>query len=224
MRDALPGTAAKVPPSTVLLADDHVLVRYGLKVLVSSILGKVRFVEAADGDALVDALRANPAASLAVVDLKIPAMRGGHRLLELSLRHPQIPLVVVSAPTTVHFARWLMNIHSVFALVPKSATTDSVRAAITSAIAGMKVPLPPPGHSGLTRRAMPLTPRQRQICVLLRQAMSNKRIAATLGIGEGTVKNHITDIFRVLNATNRTQAAQLWAADQELVAKGDKCA
>ena len=222
MRDALPGTAAKVPPSTVLLADDHVLVRYGLKVLVSSILGKVRFVEAADGDALVDALRANPAASLAVVDLKIPAMRGGHRLLELSLRHPQIPLVVVSAPTTVHFARWLMNIHSVFALVPKSATTDSVRAAITSAIAGMKVP--PPGHSGPARRATPLTPRQRQICALLRQGMCNKLIAAALGIGEGTVKNHITDIFRVLNATNRTQAAQLWAADQDLVAKDDKCA
>lgn len=205
-------------PTTVLLADDHVLVRYGLKVLVSSILGEVRFVEAADGDALVDAMRANPAARLAVVDLKIPAMRGGHRLPELSLRHPCIPLVVVSAPTTVHFARWLMTIHSVFAFVPKSATTDNVRAAITSAIAGTKVPLPPPEHCGLKRRAMPLTPRQRQICVLLRQGMSNKRIAAALGIGEGTVKNHITDIFRVLNATNRTQAAQLWAADQGAVA------
>ncbi len=211
-----------VPPTTVLLADDHVLVRYGLRVLVSSILGEVRFVEAADGDALVDAMRANPAASLAVVDLKIPAMRGGRRLLELSLRHPHVPLVVVSAPTTVEFTRWLMSIPSVFALVPKSATTDSVRAAITSAIAGMKVP--PPGHSGPARRATPLTPRQRQICALLRQGMCNKLIAAALGIGEGTVKNHITDIFRVLNATNRTQAAQLWAADQDLVAKDDKCA
>jgi DNA-binding NarL/FixJ family response regulator len=214
MTDALPGTAANVPLTTVLLANDHVLVRYGLKVLVSSILGEVRFVEAADGDAFLDAMRANPGARLAVVDPKIPAMRGGHRLLELSLRHPRIPLVVVSAPTPVHFARWLMKIHSVFAFVPKSATTDEVRAAITSAIAGMKVPLPPPEHSSLTLRAMTLTPRQQQICGLLRQGMSNKRIAAALGIGEGTVKNHITDIFRVLNATDRMQAAQLWAADQ----------
>lgn len=44
---------------------------------------------------------------------------------------------------------------------------------------------------------------------MLRQGMSNKTIAGALGISEGTVKNHVTDIMRVLNASNRTQAAQL---------------
>jgi DNA-binding CsgD family transcriptional regulator len=53
-----------------------------------------------------------------------------------------------------------------------------------------------------------LTPRQEEIHRMLRQGMSNKMIAGTLGISEGTVKNHITDILRVLNATNRTQAAR----------------
>jgi len=43
---------------------------------------------------------------------------------------------------------------------------------------------------------------------MLRRGLSNKMIAAALGISEGTVKNHITEILRVLNATNRTQAAQ----------------
>ena len=43
---------------------------------------------------------------------------------------------------------------------------------------------------------------------LLRRGMSNKQIALTLGISEGTVKNHISGIFRILQVSNRTQAAQ----------------
>jgi len=53
-----------------------------------------------------------------------------------------------------------------------------------------------------------LTPRQQEIRGLLRQGLSNKTIAGMLGISEGTVKNHITEIFKVLNTTNRTQAAR----------------
>jgi len=53
-----------------------------------------------------------------------------------------------------------------------------------------------------------LTPRQAKIRELLRTGMSNKIIGAELGISEGTVKNHISEIFRVLKVTNRTQAAQ----------------
>jgi DNA-binding CsgD family transcriptional regulator len=58
------------------------------------------------------------------------------------------------------------------------------------------------------RPAQELTPRQDQIRLLLRRGMSNKMIAAELGISEGTVKNHISEIFRVLKTSNRTQAAQ----------------
>ena len=54
-----------------------------------------------------------------------------------------------------------------------------------------------------------MTPRQVEIIRMLRQGMSNKAIAGALGISEGTVKNHVTDIMRVLNVSNRTQAAQL---------------
>jgi DNA-binding CsgD family transcriptional regulator len=56
--------------------------------------------------------------------------------------------------------------------------------------------------------AQVLTPRQDQIRMLLRRGLSNKMIAAELGISEGTVKNHISEIFRVLKTSNRTQAAQ----------------
>lgn len=64
-----------------------------------------------------------------------------------------------------------------------------------------------------------LTPRQEEVRRMLRQGLSNKVIAATLGISEGTVKNHITDILRLLNATNRTQAAQ---ADRTIMFEVDE--
>ncbi len=54
-----------------------------------------------------------------------------------------------------------------------------------------------------------LTPRQQEIRSLLRQGMRNKMIAQVLGISEGTVKNHVTDILKILKASNRTQAAHL---------------
>lgn len=53
-----------------------------------------------------------------------------------------------------------------------------------------------------------LTPRMQEIRSLLRQGLSNKHIAQKLNISEGTVKNYMTDIFRLLSVTNRTQAAQ----------------
>ena len=53
-----------------------------------------------------------------------------------------------------------------------------------------------------------LSPRLEEVRALLKQGMTNKRIAQTLNISEGTVKNYMTEIFRALNVSNRTQAAQ----------------
>jgi DNA-binding CsgD family transcriptional regulator len=71
----------------------------------------------------------------------------------------------------------------------------------------------PASRPGAVRPVAMLTPRQEKIRTLLRQGMSNKVIGAELGISEGTVKNHISEIFRILKVTNRTQAAQADSAD-----------
>jgi DNA-binding NarL/FixJ family response regulator len=53
-----------------------------------------------------------------------------------------------------------------------------------------------------------LTPRMREVLQLLKHGKTNKQIARILNITEGTVKNYMTEIFRLLNVSNRTQAAQ----------------
>lgn len=194
--------------TTVLIADDHVLVRDGIKLLVSGILGPVRFVEAGDADSLMRVIGVGARIDLALVDLNMPGMEKGMRLTELARRQPALPLVVVSALTSPDMVRRTLEIATVFAFVPKSATTDMMRDAVTSALRGIKLPYVAGGYSAMPFETV-LTPRLEEVRALLRQGMSNKLIARTLGISEGTVKNHMTEIFKSLNVSNRTQAAQI---------------
>lgn len=197
-------------PLTVLIADDHALVRDGMRGLVAGLLGEVVCLEVGDGDALMRAAaKARPAVALALVDLNMPGMERGFRLAELAHRHPGLPLVVViSALTSPDVVRRTLDLPSVHAFVPKSAPSEQILTAIGAALQGRKLPF---AHRApeARRPEVVLTPRMEEVRQLLRQGMSNKLIARTLGISEGTVKNHMSEIFKALQVSNRTQAAQL---------------
>ncbi len=195
-------------PTTVLIADDHALVRDGMRGLLASLLSAVHCVEAGDGDALLRAADRHPGARLALVDLNMPGMERGQRLAALARQHPGLPVVVISALTSPDVVRRTLAMASVYAFVPKSAPSGQIGAAIDAALRGDKLPF----GAGLVpadETTALLTPRLEEVRQLLRQGMSNKQIARVLGISEGTVKNHLSEIFRVLQVSNRTQAAQV---------------
>lgn len=204
IRDAIAEVAVPAR-STIVIADDHTLVREGMKMLVSAILTEVDFVEASDAESLLQAAQ-DPAVRLALVDLDMPGMQGGFRLIELSRRCPQVAVVAISALTSFDLVRRITRIHTVHAFLPKSSDAPTIHQAIEAAMQGRR--WSPATNTTSGTQTTLLTPRQQEICALLRQGMSNKMIAGTLGISEGTVKNHLSEIFRVLNATNRTQVAQ----------------
>jgi DNA-binding NarL/FixJ family response regulator len=208
MMDAAFAKRPSDEPMEIVVADDHALVRNGLKMLVSEVVGQAHLLEACDGDSLLRVVCAHPAIRLAVVDLKMPRMEEGFRLVELARLHPLIPVVVVSALSSPDVVRRTLNVASVHAFVQKSASVGRLRSAIEAALQGQKLAFVEL-ESDSARPAITLTPRRDQIRGLLRQGLSNKMIAGMLGISEGTVKNHITEIFKALNATNRTQAAQI---------------
>jgi len=192
----------------VLVADDHALVREGLKAVIVDLLGNVRFCEAGDGDSLAQVARRAGSIHLAVIGLGMPGMHAGLRLTEVVRQHPATPIVVVSASTSPDVVRRTLNLSSVFAFVAKGAPIDQLRSALEAAMQSRKLAFTQPSPDRPSRGAA-LTPRQEEVRALLRQGMSNKLIASTLGIREGTVKNHITEILRALSASNRTQAAHL---------------
>ena len=191
---------------TVLVADDHALVRGGIKMFVGTIVDNANFVEADDGESLMRAAHWHQSIDLAIVDLNMPSMHGIFRLIELSRRRPSLPVVVVSGMNSPDVVRRVVNVPTVCAFVPKNADPVAMRLAIEAALQGRRVA---PAEPASVRLDHALTPRQDEVHRLLSRGMSNKAIAGVLGISEGTVKNHVTEIFRVLNATNRTQAAQL---------------
>lgn len=192
----------------VLIADDHALVRDGLRGLVASVLGEVHVVEADDGDSLMQAACDGPRARVALVDLNMPGMERGFRLAELARLCPSLPLVVISALTSPDVVRRTLEIPSVHAFVSKSAPSEQICAAICAAMQGHKLPFAL-RVADAKRPELVLTPRMEEVRQLLRLGMSNKMIASTLGITEGTVKNYMSEIFKALNVSNRTQAAQL---------------
>lgn len=192
----------------VLIADDHALVRDGLRGLVASVLGEVHVVEADDGDSLMQAACDGPRARVALVDLNMPGMERGFRLAELARLCPSLPLVVISALTSPDVVRRTLEIPSVHAFVSKSAPSEQICAAIDAAMQGNKLPFAL-RVADAKRPELILTPRMEEVRQLLRLGMRNKLIASTLGITEGTVKNYMSEIFKALNVSNRTQAAQL---------------
>lgn len=191
-----------------LIADDHPLVREGMRLMVRGMWAQARVVEAGDAHGLLVKARLLRPPALALVDLNMPGMERGARLAALARECPDLPLVVVSALTSPDVVRRALALPNVLAFVPKSADPALMRRAIDAALAGTKLPYEPTTTPVEPAPDLGLTPRMLEIRALVRQGMSNKHIAAQLGLSEGTVKNYLSEIFRLLNVSNRTQAAQ----------------
>ena len=195
------------PSITIVLAEDHALVRDGLKMLISDILPQVNFLEADDAISLSAVMAQQPTPHLALIDLNMPRMERGDALQDILSKFPQISVVVVSALSSPDLVRRCLNLPSVCAFVSKNATATQMKVAIKSSLEGEK-----PGFIQLIEQKqeshVQLSPRLEEVRALLRIGMTNKNIAQQLNISEGTVINYMSEIFKQLNVTNRTQAAR----------------
>jgi DNA-binding NarL/FixJ family response regulator len=190
----------------VLIAQDHALVRHGVAALIAAIMGAARIVEVNDAAALVGAAQAHPNAILALVDLGIPGMRQELYLDELARIHNSLPLVVITATAAPDMIRRVLEVPTVHALIPRYGSVACACEAIEAALKGRKLPriqdLPVQHKPRMTRRLV-------EVHRLLRLGMSNKEIAQTMGIAEGSTKNYVSHLMQVLGVRNRVQAANI---------------
>jgi DNA-binding NarL/FixJ family response regulator len=213
----------------ILLADDHALIRAGLRSELSDLHAGVQFVEAWDVASLEDALASTDELDLALVDLSMPGMQGAETIAALRERHPSVPLVIVSGVDAASVAHGVLQAGAA-GFIPKSAMSTVVVHAIRLVLAGGKyvpaellhaleprrpvqapdagtgVPVSPSQGSPHIDRLTILSPRQREVFELLATGLSNKHIARALNITEGTVKTHVATIFDVLRVHNRVSA------------------
>lgn len=200
----------------ILVADDHPLFRDALKRALTQAVPDAVMLEA-DGVAALQALVEEHAdAELLLLDLQMPGANGFSTLAYMRGQYPGLPVVVVSAQEDPAVIRRAIA-HGASGYIPKSASVDTIVAAVRPILDG-DVWLPPfMSHSGnralqaeeasAASRIAELTPQQFRVLGMIAAGLLNKQIAFELNVSEATIKAHMTAIMRKLHVSNRTQVA-----------------
>lgn len=204
-------TGAPEPALTIIIADDHPLVREALGQALRQAMTGVEVVGAADLDGARAALDARDSVDLLILDLDMPGMDGFAGLAAVRSSHPAVPVAIVSSTREPAVMRRAIEFGAA-AFVPKSAAMETIASALQSVLDG-EVWLPPEMEGGegampddFARRVSELTPQQLRVLTLLSKGKLNKQIAHELSVGEATVKAHVTAILKKLGVRSRTQA------------------
>lgn len=199
----------------ILIVDDHALFRSGMVHLLQSLSPSPDVIESEDLGNACAVLQAGNDIDLVLLDLKLNDATGVDSLLTLRREAPDTTIVVLSGeqdPMVIH--RCIDS--GAMGYISKAATHDELLAAIRLIVSG-GVYLPREAMSnGLHRRAdgersdvallASLSDRQREVLGYLLQGKPNKTISNNMAISQNTVKAHLSAIFRILGARNRTEA------------------
>ncbi|MDQ1483157.1 MAG: hypothetical protein QOF35_1233 [Actinomycetota bacterium] len=200
--------------TTVMLVDDHPLVRAGLATLIATTDDLELLGEAAGGEqavTMVDDL----APDVILMDLSMPGMDGVEATRRILDDHPEVRVVVLTSFADEARVTDALAAGAVGYLL-KDCDGRELIAAVRSAAQG-HAPLDPRVARALLPSATPrvrdtLSARELQVLRLVAKGLANKQIGRALGISERTVKVHVGHVFRRIDVTDRTSAA-MWARD-----------
>ena len=199
---------------TVLLVDDHPLVRAGLTALLASTEDLVVVGEASGGEQAIElAVERKP--DVVLMDLSMPGMNGVEATRGLLALRPQTHVVVLTSFHDQSQVAGALEAGAVGYLL-KDCDPREVLSAIRSAASG-HAPLDPRVARVLLPSTTPkvsdsLSARELEVLQLVAKGLPNKLIGRTLGITERTVKVHVGHLFRRIGVADRTSAA-IWARD-----------
>lgn len=198
----------------VLIADDHGIVREGLRTLIGSDRSMEIAGEAVDGAEAV-ALAASLSPDVILIDLVMPRLSGLDAIREIKAGNPEVRVLVLTSyaeDDKVFSAIKSGALGYLLKDAPPAGILDAIRAAMrdestlhpsvaVKLVRELRQPttLPPTKH--------PLTEREVEVLKLLARGLTNQEIAERLHLTEGTVGTHVRNILAKLHLANRTQAA-----------------
>ncbi len=205
----------------ILLIDDHILFRQGLKFLLSDLDQTVEFLET-DRCSEVGLLAAEEEVDIVLLDLHLPDSGGVEALHFVRDSLPASRIVVLSSEDDPHIIRNVVD-EGAAGFIPKSSTQEMLIAALRLILAGgvylpahvlqtAQIEARVPGNESLDTQLGELTERQREVLARAVQGKANKVIARELDISEATVKAHLSACFRALGVKNRTEAVFIAAS------------
>ena len=211
----------------ILIVDDHAVVRQGLRMFLETDPGMEIVGEAEDGARAV-ALAELLAPDVILMDMLMPVMGGIEAIGLLRARQPETEIVAMTSVLEEATVIGAVRAGAIGYLL-KTTAADALCQAIRAAAAG-QVQLAPEAAALLMREVRQpgapaaqgvdaLTEREIDVLKLLAQGQANKEIAVSLGIGDKTVKTHVSNVLAKLGVQSRTQAA-LQAARAGLIDPG----
>ena len=206
----MPSTEIAAPTSraSVLLVDDHALLRTGVANIINQEQDLHVVAEAGNGiEALAAFERYHPDVTL--LDLRMPVMEGVEVVRRMREKDPRARVIILTTyDTDEEISRALKA--GAKAYVLKDISADALIACIRDVLAG-KTYLAPAAAAKLAEDVtrVQLTPRELSTLRLLADGKANKEIATGLGISERTVKTHLGHLFEKLGVTSRTEAVKV---------------
>lgn len=198
----------------IMIADDHSMIREGLKQLLE-LEGDMKVVaQASDGDECLSML-ATCSPQVLLLDINMPKKNGLQVLQELKNKKNKPKILILTVHNEVDYLLKAVEI-GVDGYLLKDSESAELKKAIQTVVDGetyIQPDLIPALNSKMVERDSDndkiesLTRRELQVLKLLAVGSYNKEIAEELGISERTVKNHVSNIFKKLEVTDRTQAA-----------------
>jgi DNA-binding NarL/FixJ family response regulator len=201
-------------PTTVLLADDHALVRYGIAALLDSADDITVAGLAADGAEAVELAR-QLRPDVALMDLSMPTVDGVEATRTIHAELPEIRILILTSFSDQARVREALRAGAIGYLLKDCAPQDllaGIRAAargqspLDPRVAGTLLP-----NSEAPEPSAQLSRREREVLALVCNGLANKQIARRLNITERTVKVHLGNAYRRIGVSDRTSAA-LWAS------------
>ncbi len=201
-------------PVKVILADDHSMIREGLKQLLE-IDGNFQVVgEAADGIECLNLLK-KVKADVLLLDINMPKMNGLQVLEKLNKGQTEVKVLMLTVHSEVDYLIKAIDI-GIDGYLLKDSGSAELKKAILAIYNGEKYIQPeltPLLNQKLVEKESDLdkihslTKRELQILKLIAEGLFNKEIGDRLDISERTVKNHVFNLFKKIDAADRTQAA-----------------
>lgn len=197
-----------------LIVDDHPLFREALKSALGASFEGVRIDEAASIESALHALGQASDVDLILLDLTLQRFDEFAGLVHLRKQFPFVPVLIVSGleePRLVHEALCLGACGFVPKAFGRAALAEAVRKVLDGAIYVPKplsahaAPRNPRSTASFSERLSSLTPAQARVLDHVKRGMLNREIAEELGVGESTVKAHVSEIIKKLGVISRTQ-------------------